>query len=60
MDDKMRETIEARIKQLKDEQLQVVQKANQQIAAYNGAISELERLIMPRGKATPVDANQKG
>lgn len=43
----MKDTIERRIAELKEQRDQFVQQANQQVAALNGAIQELERLLNP-------------
>lgn len=43
----LREQIEARIKELEGELQKYVAAANAQVAAYNGAIGELRRLIEP-------------
>ncbi len=54
MDDATQQRIEARIEQLKQERDQYVAQANQQLAAYNGAIGELETLLKPETpQATP-------
>jgi hypothetical protein len=44
----MEEQIKARIAELEKEREQVVAQANQQIAAYGGAIAELKKLIEPK------------
>lgn len=42
-----RKQIEKKLEALKAERLEFVQSANQQIAAYNGAIQMLEGLLAP-------------
>ena len=43
----MRKQIEKRIEELKRERDALIKNANAQIAAYSGAIAELERLLTP-------------
>lgn len=49
------ETIKARIEQLKQERDKFVAEANQTVAAYNGAISELDRLLAVDNEPLPAD-----
>jgi len=45
------ERIRARIEELKEQRDRFLQEANQQIAAANGAIGELEALLQPEPEA---------
>ena len=45
------ERIKARIEALKAQRDKLIQDANQQIAAHNGAIGELEALLQPEPEA---------
>jgi len=47
MDEQTRNIIEARVEQLKAEQLQFMQEANTRLAGYAYSIGELERLLKP-------------
>lgn len=49
----LKESIIERIKQLEEERDHFVIQANQQIAAYNGAIGELQRTINPPPPVPP-------
>ena len=51
----MEERIRARIEALKAQRDQFVAEANQQIAAANGAIGELEALLQPEPEAEKED-----
>jgi len=48
------EAIQARIEELKAQRDKFLAEANQQLAAFNGAIAELERLVAPGGEQLSV------
>ena len=51
----MEERIKARIEELTKQRDRFVQEANQQVAAANGAIGELEALLQPEPEAEKED-----